>query len=871
MHLPIFVLAALFQAAPGGARPAGATPPGAASPAPGVPLALARDRAARVSDVRYEVSLRIPADPTERIPGEETVRFALSDASRPLALDFQPGAAGVLGIDVGGRPAAYDVANGHIVLPPRWLKRGENALHIRFLAGDASLNRNPDYVYTLFVPARASAALPVFDQPDLKARFTLTLEVPTGWQVVANGPERDRAEGDSTTTVRFAETKPIPTYLFSFVAGKWSVETAERGGRTLRMFHREKDTAKVARNRDAIFDLVARSIDYMERYTGIPFPFDKYDFVLVPSFQFGGMEHPGAILFNASALMLDESATQNQKLGRASVIAHETAHMWFGDLVTMRWFDDVWMKEVFANFMAAKIVNPSFPDIDHELRFLLAHYPAAYEVDRTAGTHPIRQELANLDEAGQLYGAIIYQKAPIVMRQLERLVGEDAFREGVGEYLAAHRYGNATWGELIDALGRHTSENLGAWSRVWVEEAGLPTVRVTLTRDARGRIASLALTQADPAGLGRLWVQPASVVLVYGERTAVFPVRLDRALVDVAAVRGLAAPDLVLPNGDGRVYGHMVLSPADRGTLLRILPDLPQPILRGAAWLDLRDALLDGYVPPAAFADLALRALDRETDEQLTQLVLADLSDVFWRFLAPEERTALAPRLEDTLWRLLGRASTTSARAAFFAALRSTATRPESLARLTRVWAGDTAIVGLPLAEQDFTSLALQLAVRGGPDADSILAAQERRIQDPDRRARLAFVRPALSADAAVRDAWFDALRRPESRQHEPWVLEGLAYLNHPLRAEHAERYIRPALDMLEEIRRTGDIFFPKRWMDATLSGHASPAAAETVRRFLAERPDYPPRLRQIVLQSADELFRAARIGAARAPDVSMP
>ena len=148
------------------------------------------------------------------------------------------------------------------------------------------------------------------------------------------------------------------------------------------------------RNRDAIFDLHAAALTWLERYTGIPYPFGKFDFLLVPAFQFGGMEHPGAIFYNASGLLLDESATQNQQLERASVIAHETAHMWFGDLVTMRWFNDVWMKEVFANFMAAKIVNPSFPDMNHDLRFLYAHYPPAYDVDRTAGTNAIRQPLA---------------------------------------------------------------------------------------------------------------------------------------------------------------------------------------------------------------------------------------------------------------------------------------------------------------------------------------------------------------------------------------------------------------------------------------------------------------------------------------------
>ena len=167
--------------------------------------------------------------------------------------------------------------------------------------------------------------------------------------------------------------------------------------------------------------------------------------------------------------------------------------MWFGDLVTMRWFNDVWMKEVFANFMAAKIVNPAFPEINHDLRFLYAHYPAAYDVDRTAGTNAIRQRLDNLDEAGSLYGAIIYQKAPIVMRQLEILLGAAAFRDGMREYLKAHAFGNATWTDLIAMLDRRTPEDLAAWSRAWVEEAGRPTITTRLKAPTRQRCESLAI------------------------------------------------------------------------------------------------------------------------------------------------------------------------------------------------------------------------------------------------------------------------------------------------------------------------------------------------------------------------------------------
>ena len=197
------------------------------------------------------------------------------------------------------------------------------------------------------------------------------------------------------------------------------------------------------------------------------------------------MEHAGKILYNASGLMLDESATQNQLLGRASVIAHETAHMWFGDLVTMRWFNDVWMKEVFANFMAAKIVNPSFPTVNHDLRFLLSNYPSAYEVDRTPGANPIRQQLDNLNEAGSMYGAIIYQKAPIVMRHLEALLGADNFRDGLREYLKAHAFANATWSDLIAVLDARTPIDLQQWSQVWVDQPGRPTIETDARDEER--------------------------------------------------------------------------------------------------------------------------------------------------------------------------------------------------------------------------------------------------------------------------------------------------------------------------------------------------------------------------------------------------
>jgi aminopeptidase N len=852
--LPRVTIALLLCAAPfvAAAAPAG-------DPDPGVSLDLAEARAARISNLRYDLALSIPSDRAARIEGRVTIAFELADAEAPLVLDFAAPPDHVREVRAEGRPVAARLVNGHIVVPASVLARGGNQLTIEFTAGDAPLNRADDFLYSVFVPARAHEALPCFDQPDLKGRWTVTLDVPAGWEALANGAERARETVGDRVRVGFTETKPISTYLVAVAAGRMQVETAERDGRTLRMFHRETDAARLERNRDVIFDLHAHALAWMERYTGIPYPWGSFAFFLAPAFQFGGMEHPGAITYNAPVLLLEPSATKNQLLGRASLIAHETAHMWFGDLVTMRWFDDVWMKEVFANFMAAKIVNPSFPEIDHDLRFLYAHYPVAYDVDRTAGTHPIRQPLENLRDAGTLYGPIIYQKAPIVMRQLERLLGEDALRDGLREYLHRFAYGNASWSDLIGLLDRRTDEDLAGWSRVWVESSARPTIRTELELDAGGRIASLALVQDDPLGRGLRWPQRLQLALgtAEGVRHVAVMVRDTRTVVD--EVRGWAAPDFVLPNGGGLGYGLFLPDHRSLAWLAARAGEIPDGLTRGSAYVTLWDQVLEGRLAPADFLELALRALPDEADELNVQRLLAQAERLYWRFTDAGRRAALAPRVEGMLREGLAHAPTSGLKNAWFRSVSRTALTGATLDFVAAVWRQDHVIEGLELGEPDYIALAQELAVRNVQGWEAMLDRQLARIGNPDRRARFTFVRPAVSADPAVRDAFFASLADPANRQREAWVLEALEYLHHPLRAAESQRYVRPSLELLETIQRTGDIFFPKRWMDATLGGHASAAVADTVRAFLAERPDYPPRLRRIILQSADELFRVAR------------
>jgi aminopeptidase N len=544
--------------------------------------------------------------------------------------------------------------------------------------------------------------------------------------------------------------------------------------------------------------------------------------------------------------------------------------MWFGNLVTMRWFNDVWMKEVFANFFAARTVNPSFPELNHDLRFLLQHYPAAYDVDRTAGANPIRQELANLGEAGSLYGPIIYQKAPIVMRQLELLVGAQSFRDGIRAYLARHRFGNAGWPDLVAEIDARTQVDVARWSQAWIAESGRPTVTTELDVDA-GRIVRLGFRQKDPRGRGLVWPERLQVVLGGSPEagpTRTFDVTMAGETVEVPDAAGLPAPEWVLPVGGGLGYAQFDIDATTRASLLRSLGRLPDPLLRGAALLVLWDEMLEGRIPPSELQRTLMAAFVSERNELNLQQMLDQMSSLFWRYSAPRNRAAMAPLLESTLRGGLERAKTTSERASWFNALRSVAITPDTLTWLEDVWARRAAVPGLPLSETDETDLALDLAMRDLPSSAVILDTQLARIQNPDRKARFAFVMPAASADPIMREGFFESLRDPANRTHEAWVVDALRYLHHPLRASASRRHVRPALEMVLEIQRTGDIFFPRRWTEATLSGYQDRQTATDVATFIANLPvDYPERLRWVLLASGDPLQRAARLVPEAEPD----
>lgn len=824
----------------------------------GIPLELATDRAGRLSDIHYDLSFQIPEKLPDSIPATLRLKFDLSNNKYDLPLDFKEKGDHLLSVIVNGAEIEPVIQEEHIVLPARRLRKGDNQVEIEFIAGELSLNRSEEYLYTLLVPDRARTLFPCFDQPDLKARFALQLELPADWVASGNGSLQSSQDKGNRKLYTFRESAPISTYLFAFAAGRFQVQTAERNGRPMTMLYRESDTAKVAANAETIFDLHAHALQWLEEYTGIPYPFEKFDFVLIPTFQYGGMEHVGNIFYREGSLILDEGATTNQLLGRASLIAHETAHMWFGDLVTMQWFNDVWLKEVFANFMAAKIVNPSFPDINHELRFLLAHQPSAYGEDRSEGAHPIQQPLENLKDAGTLYGRIIYQKAPVVMRQLESLTGEQTFQEGLREYLQTFSFGNATWDHLVDILDRKSELDLRQWSQIWVKEAGMPALS-TEWDQADGKITSFQLRQEKTSSSGAYWPQRTTIALIYPDSILQHDVSIQGAVTKVSDFLGLPAPQAILPNASAISYGYFRLEEGSIDFLLEEVANLRDPVLRGAASLALYEEYLRGNQRLRnTYVSSLMNSIQKEGETLNRQLLLTQLTTLFQHFLSEQESARLAPALEALLWNNLEKSADAAAKRAYFNAYQTIALSSQAVDRLQKVYENKLVINGLPLSESDRNDLACELALRLPEQADAILEKEIAATRNPDRQKRLTFIRPALSPDSSVRDQFFESLKQAENRNIEPWVLDALSYLHHPLRAQASEKYILPSLEMMEEIQATGDIFFPRRWVGATLSGHQSPAAAVTVRQFLADRPDYPYRLRNKILMGADLLFRAA-------------
>lgn len=822
----------------------------------GVSKELAVFRKQQLSDIVYTLSFSIPKSKVEPIISKLKLELQLSDITEPLYLDFNEKKENLKSVQINGKLISVVHENGHLIVSKEFLKLGVNRIEIDFIAGNLSLNRNDDFLYSLLVPDRASTLFPCFDQPDLKAKYILTITAPKEWEVLTAGAVEKQLNNGDFTTYKFKESDKMSTYLFSFVVGKFYKVAKNPGHFIMTMLYRETDTAKINLSLTTIFDLHEKSLSFLEKYTNRHFPFQKFDFAAIPSHPFGGMEHVGAIQYKESSLFLDNSATSSEKLNRAKLIAHETAHTWFGNLVTMKWFDDVWMKEVFANFMADKIVNPAFPEINHDLKFMISHYPSAYNEDRSLGTHPIKQKLENLKNAGSLYGGIIYDKAPIMMRQLETMMGTIAFEKGIQKYIQKYANSNADWEQLVEILDQETPIDLKQWSKIWVNESGRPIINSQVEYDETNHIEKFEISQKAEDGSSNLWPQTFEIGLLYPEGIKTMKVVLDGKMISIDSLKGREKPISIIYNYNGYGYG---VFPVDEAEINKIAV-ISNEVARASSYINLYENVLVGNVAPVTALETLLKTIDNEKNELIVQLIAGHIRTLYWDYLTENQQKKYQPIIEESSYLFLQTEQPSNIKKIIFNLFSSVAYSKTGKERLYSIWSKTKNIQDLKLNEDDYEKMAMLLALYQHPKATEVLNQTLANTRNPDKQKRLQFLLPALSNDVVVRDAFMQSLKEEKNRVHGTWVITALSFMNHPLRQETAQKNLRLCLDLVEETQRTGDIFFPKNWLNATIGNYTSSYAFQVVQNFLKENPNFSPMLKRKLLQATDGLYRAQNI-----------
>jgi aminopeptidase N len=839
----------------------------------GIPRELARERAARISEVRYGLRFAVGGKTfADAVPGHEELTFTLSGAGAVL-LDFREGT--VSALRVNGMSVTPRIENGHIELPGSAMREGENAVTIDFSApvGTAgkAITRFEDkddgsvYVYTLFVPMDAEMAFPCFDQPDLKARFKLELSLPNSWTAISNtAPDPDESfiprlpQAEWRHGMTFAETRPISTYLFAFAAGPFKKvhETPGLPGLYVRASKFEKAQGEA----EEVQTVTQQGIEYLSKFFAQPFPFQKYDEVLIPGFAYGGMEHAGATFLREESVLFRTAPTHSDHLNRDILLLHELTHQWFGDLTTMRWFDDLWLKEGFAQYMAYQALDAIAPKENVWKRFYLSIKPAAYGIDETKGTTPIYQDIGNLKDAKSAYGAIVYSKAPGVIKQLAFVLGEEKFRDGLRLYLKEHAYGNAEWSDLVGAFERVSGRKLQEWAAMWIRHRGMPEVDASWSCDGQNRIEHFALTQHDVLNEGGIWPIAMQVLLAYPDGEPV-RVRADLAgaKAELREAVGKACPSFVFLNDQDYAYGRFLLDERSQKGVIEALSDakVPDVFERTLLWGALWDAVREADLEPQKYLEFALRLAPKEGDEELTQSLLGHFTTGLHRYVNDETRKGLVLDAERIAAERMLHAEEKDFRIIWFRGLRAIAETDQGRAQLKELLSGKATVPGVELRALDRWTMVTALIALGDPEADAYLAAEQKRDSTGDGL-KYAYVAQAARPDAETKKKYFDEYLHDASRP-EDWIEQSLGAFNYWNQSSLTLPYLKPALEALPQMKRERKIFFVLGWLNAFVGGQQSEQALAEVRGF-SESGEVDKDLQLKILEVSDELERTVKI-----------
>jgi aminopeptidase N len=724
----------------------------------------ALERASRIHHVSYELVLDL-AESRETYSGRAVIEFRLEPGAGPLFLDFT----GTLGsLRVNGTDLAADHRDHRIWIAPEHL-RMHNRIVIEYLnsydaTGDGfhaflDPQDGATYLYSNLEPFSAHRIFPCFDQPDIKATYRLLVTAPEGWHVVsAEAPIQTTYMARGRRMHEFARSATFSTYLFALIAGPYVRLEASHDGVPLGLYGRGSMRAELERSADEIFEITRQGLDYYADLFGRRYPFGKYDQLFVPEFNAGAMENVGAVTFNDSFLFRDPP-TYGQRLTRGEVILHELAHMWFGNLVTMRWWDDLWLNETFATYLSFRCLAGASRFRDAWHAFSGQMRPAAYAQDQRVTTHPVATRVEHTDQAVGNFDAITYEKGAAVIKQLVAAVGDDAFRRGLQAYIERHAWGNATLADFLGAIGEAAGWSLDEWARVWLQSPSLNTISARWSA-AGGVIESFELHQSAPPGHPTLRPHATTIGLVSsspeGEtlRVAAIPARIDAERARVPEAEGLPVPLFVYPNHGDHDYALAELDPQSLAFVLERLPELPDALLRQQVWSTLWEMVRSADLRSSDYLEAVRRFAPGEVDPSLLQSIVDRAIVAQRRFVPEAQREAAATALMGAALQALEAARDGDLRLVWARTAAAAAASVGDVSQLLDLVDGRSSIDGFTPDQQLRWTLAVKAVAYGVADAPERLARE--RDRDPSDRGQRALLRAKVSApDGAVKqDAW---------------------------------------------------------------------------------------------------------------------
>lgn len=735
-----------------------------------------REAAALITQAEASYRKRVVADPSYLISisldqegiafgGETVVRFNYLGGDAPLNIDF--GGGEVLDLSLNGEQVAYEYNNYFITLPIGSLRSGPQELHVTtshpYSQDGSGLYRYVDpedgkvYLYTDFEAFDANRMFPHFDQPDLKARFQLSVRAPAAWQVASATRETSIVADGGYRLWEFPPTEFISSYVFSLHAGEYAVFEDKAFRYPLRLFARQSIAQYV--NAEEWLQWTRQGFDFFEEYFALSYPFKKYDQLVVPDYNSGAMENVAAVTFNEYFISRGE-ATRLERMDHLNTIYHEMAHMWFGDITTMAWWNGLWLNESFATVMAYIAQERSTEFKESWQEFFTGAKQWAYGEDQLVTTHPIELPVVDTNEAFVNFDGITYGKGASVLKQLQALLGEDVFRQGVRSYLAANAWSNTELDDFMGAMAGAADRNLDDWTQRWLYQAGLNSIEAGFDCEA-GKVTSMQLLQTAPEDQPILREQRTQVALYTLEEGELrldrtIDVLFDGASTEVGQAVDAPCPDFVYPNYEDWAYIKVALDPKSVSTAREHVSGFKEPMQRTMIWYDLYTMMLDAHLPISEYLDILLINLPREMD-------LSTAADQLWSLRSglaylhqipagAELLPRYAVRAEAMLWNLVLNSSG-DARQQWLMAYIDTANNDDAWSRLEQLLSGEIQLDGFTLDQDQRWKIVRKLSEFQRPGYAELAATESTR-DSSDLGAENALKVKVLSAAGTEKWEW---------------------------------------------------------------------------------------------------------------------